>query len=164
MSTRGHCTHSLIRYAAEHRHFVAHSYGGLVTLRMFSLFPEQAAGRIVLLGSPLLGSRVARKAGRIPGGTLLIGEARAALEQGYLSLPPDHAVGMIAGTRRFGLGLLVGEFRTPGDGTVALEETRVSGLSQHLQMPLTHTGLVTARSAAGNVAVYLREGHFSATD
>ena len=52
---------ALAEYAAaaggEVRHFVAHSLGGLVTLRMLAGHPELPAGRVVLLGSPVKGSR-----------------------------------------------------------------------------------------------------------
>lgn len=142
------------------RHYVAHSMGGLVILRMFSLYSNQAPGRIVLLGSPLRGSSVARKVARIPGIRRLLGEARYALESGYRELPAEHEVGMVAGTRRVGLGLLIGEFRTPGDGTVALAETHADGLSAHTQLPLSHTGLVFSGKAAKRAGQFLQSGAF----
>jgi pimeloyl-ACP methyl ester carboxylesterase len=167
-STRGTLddhAHALYRFTqhrgASSRHFAAHSLGGLVVLRMFSLYPEQAPGRIVCLGSPLQGSRVARKANRIPGVRFLLGQAQPELEAGYSRLPADHPAGMIAGTRRFGLGLFVGEFRTPGDGTVALEETRSHGLAGRIEIPVTHTGLVTSARVARQVSSFLEDGSFA---
>lgn len=156
--------HDLHRFVlqrpASQRHYVAHSLGGLVVLRMIDLYPEQPPGRIVLLGSPLNGSQVARKAHRIPGVRHLLGKAQPGLERGYAQLPRDHETGMIAGRRRFGLGLLVGELRTPGDGTVSLEETRVDGLDDRIEMPVTHTGLVTSGRVARQVTRFLRHGAF----
>ena len=63
-------------------HIVAHSLGGLVTLNLFNRYPELRRGRIVLLGSPLKGSVVARRASRIPGGSALLGEAQKTLWKG----------------------------------------------------------------------------------
>ena len=48
-------------------HFVGHSLGGLVIMRMLAGGQSPAVGRVVLLGTPLQGSRVARKLAELPG-------------------------------------------------------------------------------------------------
>ena len=149
--------------AREGLHFVVHSLGGLVTLRMLAGHPELPAGRVVLLGSPLNGSAVASKAARIPGFARMLGGVRPALEAGFTRLPPGWEVGMIAGSRGMGLGLLVGGTSGAGDGTVAVSETRADGLQDHLLMPVTHTGLLFSRSVARQVTSFLRSGSFSGT-
>ena len=145
---------------AEHPQFVAHSMGGLVTLRMLAQAPELAAARVVLLGSPLRGSAVARKAERIPGGRRLLGQARDALLHDHGPLAVANPVGMIAGTRGVGLGLLVGGAGGPGDGTVALAETRSEGLVDHLELPVTHTGMLFSREVARQAVYFLQAGGF----
>ena len=117
-------------------HFVAHSMGGLVTLRLFAADAGLPAGRAVLLGSPLAGSSVARKAARIPGGRHLLGAARSTLESGFPHLPAGREIGMIAGSKPLGLGWLVGGTGGPGDGTVTIVETRAAGLREHLVLPV----------------------------
>jgi pimeloyl-ACP methyl ester carboxylesterase len=149
--------------AREGPHFVVHSLGGLVTLRMLAGHPELPAGRVVLLGSPLNGSAVASKATRIPGFARMLGGVRPALEAGFTRLPPGWEVGMIAGSRGMGLGLLVGGTSGAGDGTVAVSETRADGLRDHLVLPVTHTGLLFSRAVARQVASFLRSGSFSGT-
>ncbi|MGD2129175.1 MAG: alpha/beta hydrolase [Lysobacterales bacterium] len=152
---------ALIGDAAEHPpHIVAHSLGGLVTLKLLAETSGLEAAHVVLLGSPLRGSVVARKAGRIPGGRKLIGAARGALLSGHQSPLAPNAVGMIAGTRGFGLGLLVGGLGGPGDGTVALAETRAEGLVDRLECPVTHTGMLFSREVARQVAEFLHRGRF----
>jgi pimeloyl-ACP methyl ester carboxylesterase len=146
--------------ASEQIHFAAHSLGGLVTLRMLEAFGGVAQGRVVLLGSPLGGSVTARKAGRIPGAESLLGEIRPALHQGYGQLPEDRETGMIAGTKGFGLGMLVGGVGGPGDGTVATGETRIAGLADHIELPVTHTGMLYSAEVARQAAVFLRAGGF----
>ncbi len=49
---------------ADTVHFVGHSLGGLLILRLFADFPEQRPGRIVLLGTPYAGSATARNLAR----------------------------------------------------------------------------------------------------
>jgi hypothetical protein len=117
----------------------------------------------VLLGSPLNGSAVARKAARVPGSAKLLGEARTVLERGFASLPPGPEVGMIAGSRSLGLGWVVGGTGGTGDGTVAVGETRLEGLQDHLVLPVTHTGLLFSRKVARRVNCFLRSGSFSRT-
>jgi pimeloyl-ACP methyl ester carboxylesterase len=143
------------------QHFVAHSLGGLVVLRMLTAFESPAPGRVVLLGSPLKGSIAAHKAARIPGSSVLLGEARDALRDGYAAPPAKREVGMIAGTRSVGLGWLVGGLDGPGDGTVAVSETQVDGLAAHVVVPVSHTGLVYSRQVAQLTADFLENGHFA---
>jgi hypothetical protein len=112
------------------------------------------------LGSPLDGSIVARRTRRIPGSAKLLGQVQEALEQGYGRLPPGRDTGMIAGTRAIGLGSLVGGAGKPGDGTVAVAETRTPGLKDHLLLPVNHTGMLYSSEVARQVACFLQTGSF----
>jgi chloramphenicol-sensitive protein RarD len=141
-------------------HFVAHSLGGLVTLKMLAEEDRLPPGRIVLLGSPLGGSEVARKTLRLPAGDRLLGAARTPLEAGYGQIPANRETGMIAGLKSLGLGMLVGGAGLPGDGTVALSETRVPGLQDELALPVTHTGLLYSAEVARQTVNFLRTGRF----
>jgi pimeloyl-ACP methyl ester carboxylesterase len=141
-------------------HFVAHSLGGLVTLRMLAEQNGLPEGRVVLLGSPLGGSLAARKAAALPGAARLFGEVRAALESGFDRLAPGRETGMIAGSRSIGLGLLVGGIGGSGDGTVAVDETRAVDLREHRVMPVTHTGMLFSKDVAREVEQFLLTGSF----
>jgi len=154
----------LLKFARQTRsgrlHFVGHSLGGLVCLHLLNENPELPSGRVVLLGSPLDGSSIARRSQRIPGGDRLLGQVRTALENGYGQLPPGRETGMLAGTRAIGLGILLGGAGTPGDGTVAVAETRATGLKDHLLLPVTHTGMLYSAEVARQTACFLRTGSF----
>ncbi len=84
-------------------HFVGHSLGGLVVLNMLALDAQAPAGRIVLLGSPVAGSRAAEQIAQSGAGRVLVGRAlldwRA--ERGA-AVAARFEVGMIAGTVRLG--------------------------------------------------------------
>jgi hypothetical protein len=86
---------------------------------------------------------------------------RPALVEGFSRLPRGWQTGMIAGSRSFGLGLLVGGTAGAGDGTVAVRETRAEGLRNHLVLPVTHTGMLFSRAVARQVSGFLRSGSFS---
>jgi pimeloyl-ACP methyl ester carboxylesterase len=149
------------QYPRESMHFVAHSMGGLLVLKMLADFDEDLpAGRVVLLGCPLRGSVVARRSARIPGGRRLLGQALRTLERDHGSVRCRREVAMIAGTRGMGLGVLVGGTGGPGDGTVAVAETRAEGLADRLELPVTHTGMLFSKPVAEQVCELLREGHF----
>jgi pimeloyl-ACP methyl ester carboxylesterase len=142
-------------------HFVAHSMGGLVTLKMLDGESALPSGRVVLLGSPLQGSLAARKSAALPGSKRLLGAARAALETGYNGQPGRREIGMIAGSRSVGLGLFLGGLDGPGDGTVTVSETRSEALREHRVLPVTHTGMLFSRKVAREVICFLRTGNFS---
>lgn len=142
-------------------HMVGHSLGGLLILRMLAdAGMALPGGRVVLLGSPLKGSAVAR---RMAGNRALkpwIGQAGALLDRGVEGLPEGHEVAAIAGTTSLGAGRLIATLEKPHDGTVTVAETKVPGLVDHLELPVSHTGLVLSRHVAEAVDVCLRAGRF----
>ena len=146
---------------ADKLHFLGHSLGGLVILRMLSETPALPPGRVVLLGCPLGGSVVARRMRNVPGSGKLLGEARSTLEAGYSRLPTDRETGLIAGSMGLGLGLFVGGTGGPGDGTVSLHETSNHGLQDRMVLPVSHTGLLYSAKVASHAANFLETGRFN---
>ena len=59
-----------------------------------------------------------------------------------------------------GLGSLLGAMDDASDGTVALAETRLPGLSDHCVVRTSHSGLVVSPDAARQTAYFLRHGQF----
>jgi pimeloyl-ACP methyl ester carboxylesterase len=145
-------------------HLLGHSLGGLVAIAAVRDAPALPPGRIVCIGSPLAGSAAARAVDRWPGLRALAGGWRETLVRGVGPLPPDRAVGVIAGTRSLGLGALLARLPRPHDGTVALAETCVEGLADHLALDGSHTGMLLDPAVAAATARFLREGRFSPPD
>lgn len=141
-------------------HVVGHSLGGLVAVAAACSETALPPGRIVCIGSPLAGSAVARRLDRLPLGTLATGRSHALLCEGLAAARPLREVGIIAGTRALGIGRLLSRFDGPGDGTVAVSETRVPWLTDHCVHPATHTGLLVSREVADTVDRFLRHGRF----
>lgn len=152
-------------------HFVAHSLGGLVVLNHLVQYPDYPIGRIVLLGSPVLGSESARKLQQIPFGKKMLGFSTeqngllhgAVVPENILS-EGNHEIGMIAGTLGFGLGAFVrgavGSKSIPHDGAVTVAETQMPGLSDHICIRTSHSGLLVSRQSAEQVVFFLKNGHF----
>ncbi|NIP72880.1 MAG: alpha/beta hydrolase [Gammaproteobacteria bacterium] len=142
-------------------HFVGHSLGGLVLLALFHEFPDQPPGRVVLLGSPLAGSRSAARLMRLPWGRRMLGRS---VERGLLGDGPrweaPRDLGVIAGSVPLGVGLLLGAARQAGDGAVGISETRIAGIRDHLVAPASHTGLLLSPRVARQVCHFLRRGRF----
>jgi len=144
-------------------HFVGHSLGGLVILHMLAAGQGHPAGRSVLLGTPLNGSRVARNMAQVPGGKLLLGRVAPDLCSGRKLRREENEVGMIAGSRSIGLGRLLGQSGSSSDGTVALEETEAAWLADRVVLPVSHTGMLFSSEVADEVVSFLREGRFTAS-
>ncbi|MEP6898642.1 MAG: alpha/beta hydrolase [Rhodanobacter sp.] len=146
---------------ADAVHLVGHSLGGLLALRACLEADGLPQGRIVCLGSPLLGSAAARgfaNWGR--SGEVLLGHNRELLEQGFERWDGAREVGMVAGRMPLGLGAVLGHFEGEHDGTVAVEETRLPGLTDHCVVEANHTGLLFSVDVAQRVAQFLRHGQF----
>lgn len=153
--------------SADELHLVGHSLGGLVILKAFDLDPELQArlppGRIVLLGSPLRGSRTARTLASWPFGRRIMGrsideEVLAARERQW---PGARELGVIAGNLGVGLGRLVGPLPGPNDGTVLVEETLLAGAKERVVLRVSHTGMLFAPVVARTAGMFLRTGRFA---
>lgn len=142
-------------------HFVCHSLGGLVVRHLFHLFPGQRPGRVVTLGTPHQSSQAANILSRRQAGRRLLGRS---LEGGLLGNAPPwagtHELGVIAGNLRLGMGMIIPGIPQPSDGTVAVAETRLAGMADHIVLPVSHFGMLFAGSVAGQTIRFLHTGRF----
>jgi pimeloyl-ACP methyl ester carboxylesterase len=141
-------------------HLVGHSLGGLVILRCLRNHGERRIGRVVLIGTPVHACMAGRRLEHLVGGRRLLGTSRDI----WHSLPevfrPRCALGVIAGSRPWGLGRML--MRLPGtsDGVVRLEETDVAGMRDRVVLPLSHSGMLVSAQVARQVAAFLERGAF----
>lgn len=153
----------LIAHLRRHpvAHLVGHSLGGLVILEALRRAPDLPVQRVVCLGSPLRGSAAAAGLVARPPLGLALGRSRALLERGCPPWTGAAEVGVIAGDRGRGLGGLFATLDGASDGTVAVAETRLDGLTDHCVLPASHSGLVLSAEVAARTARFLREGRFA---
>lgn len=146
-------------------HIVCHSLGGLVVRQLLVQAPELPIGRIVTLGTPHAGSRVARRLARYRWGRALLGHSLDfGLDGTGLAPLPDRArpqIGALAGSLPLGLGQVLGGFGgVRHDGTVAVDETRSAGLADHLTLRVSHLGMLVSPAVAAQVRHFLVHGRF----
>ena len=146
--------------SADTVHWVGHSLGGIVILKMLEQCPEPRTGRIVLMGSPSAGSCAARALAKTAAGRWLLGRSTPLVET--KALPPvKRALGVIAGCRGLGMGrFLVPGLPRPNDGVVTVAETRVPGMQDHIVLRVSHSGMLVSSRAAKQVCAFLKNGRF----
>jgi pimeloyl-ACP methyl ester carboxylesterase len=141
-------------------HLVGHSLGGLVILRYLRNYGEQRVRRIVLMGTPVRACMAGLRFENTALGERLLGTSREI----WRSLPADYRpqceLGVIAGSRPWGLGRLA--MRLPGtnDGVVRLDETEVEGMRDRMVLPVSHSGMLVSARVAHEVAAFLERGAF----
>src|SRR5690606_3686433 len=104
--------------------------------------------RVVCLGSPLCGSAAAAGLASRPLGLRALGRSARLLRRGCTPWRGAAEVGVIAGDSPMGFGQALGRFTGPSDGTVAVAETRLEGVTDHVVLPLSHSGMLFSRRAA----------------
>jgi pimeloyl-ACP methyl ester carboxylesterase len=155
----------LRRLRTDTLHLVGHSLGGLIICRMFEELGEGFVppGRVVLLGSPVRGSRAAQNLAAWRLGRFILGRtAHEGLLVGHDRVwPHKRELGVIAGTLSVGLGRIVNTHPGSSDGTVYVDETLIPGVKEHLTMRVSHTGLAFSAAVAAQTAAFLRNGRFN---
>jgi pimeloyl-ACP methyl ester carboxylesterase len=164
--TLASCVDALAEYIAgvggDTVHLVGHSLGGVLICAMLENRLPPGLGRVVCLGAPLRGSRSAARLARLPGGRRLIGRCLAEVNAcgGFKAWRAGIEVGCIAGRIPLGVGRLLGPFPEPNDGTVAVDETVIAGLSDHMVLPVSHVALLWSTQVASQTAHFLEHGRF----
>jgi pimeloyl-ACP methyl ester carboxylesterase len=151
---------------AQKLHFVTHSLGGILVRQYLLHHQIDNLGRVVMLGPPNHGTEVVDKLRDFPGFRFINGEAGLELGTGESSVPnklgaANFDLGIIAGTRSINLIL---SRMIPGtdDGKVSVENTRLEGMHDHLQMKVTHPFMMRNAKVIEQVIHYLESGRFSA--
>jgi hypothetical protein len=144
---------------------VTHSMGGIVVRHLQD--PRLRWNRIVMLAPPNQGSQLAGAIVRNPLFRWFYGPAGAELADATSWPAPPGPFAVIAGTRSLALTNLtswtVGRLFPPGtknDGTVAVDETRLAGMTHFAEVDATHTWIMNAPVVRRLVLGYLRDGAF----
>jgi len=148
-------------------HFVTHSLGGILVRQYLSHHEIENLGRVVMLGPPNKGSEVVDKLRNFPGFHFINGDAGLELGTGESSVPnrlgaANFDLGIIAGTRSINL-LLSRMIAGVDDGKVSVENTKLEGMHDHLEMGVTHPFMMRNSKVIEQVIQYLETGRFSAS-
>jgi pimeloyl-ACP methyl ester carboxylesterase len=137
----------------DNTHVVAHSLGGLIAIHALQNQPA-FNGKIICVGSPLAGSQVIQKIAKTPL-RFVAGRSVSMLSEGLGEVPNGLDVSVLAGTKATGLGRLAHRFNESNDGSVSVRETQIPGLSNHLQIPVSHSGQLFSETAIQQILCLL---------
>ena len=141
-------------------HFLAHSMGGLVVRHLFDRYPQQRPGRIVTLGTPHQGSYAAQIM-HYSGLGWFVGKG---LESGLLGQAPlwtaPNLLGSVAGTLNVGVGLLFPGMPAPAVGLIAVVETQLPGMADHISLPVSHMQMLVDPSTITQACAFFANGRF----
>lgn len=148
---------------ASEVHFVGHSLGGLIIHRFLERFAPGSPGRVVFLGTPCMASRAALNASRFAPVAHLMGQsvAEELLRHHERRWTQAQELGIVAGTQPLGVGQFLAQFDEPNDGTVAVSETRMPGATDHIELPVSHLGMLMSARVAHETGLFLTHGRFS---
>jgi len=151
---------------APRLHFVGHSLGGLIVLRMLERAAGLKPGRIVLIGTPVAGSLAAQRLARLPGGRAALGRSMAEwMSAARLVANDGSGIGVIAGKLPVGLGRIVApDLPPPNDGAVSVAETLLPGARDNIVLNVSHSGMLVSRATAHQICAFLRNGAFERRD
>jgi len=153
--------------------FVAHSLGNIVVRHYVadcnhsnSFELDKRINRMVMLGPPNQGSRMARLLKNSATFKLVAGASGAQLSMGWKELEknlatPDFEFGIVAGSygddeNPWSNILLTG----PDDFTVSKKETMLPGATDFLVKPLLHTTMMRQKHVLEATTLFLKSGHF----
>lgn len=149
---------------AERVHFVTHSMGGIVVRAYLAQHDLPNLGRVVMLAPPNRGSEWVDSLRELAVFEWIMGPTAVELGTNADSLPnrlppATYPLGVIAGNEvvnPMGAAVIPGD----DDGTVAVESTRLEGMSDFIEMPVSHTFIMHSDEVARQVLRFLQMGHF----
>ena len=149
-------------------YFVTHSMGGLLAQFYLARYRPIRLHRVVMLAPPNGGSEVTDFLKETAPYRAFYGPAGQQLGTSRLQsserLPlPDYSVGIIAGNKTIDPISSFFIVAQPNDGRVSVKSTRLKGMSDHIVLGATHSGLLRHQSAINQTLSFLRDGRFLRT-
>ncbi|USD67673.1 triacylglycerol lipase [Vibrio sp. SCSIO 43136] len=144
--------------------FIGHSLGGLIIKRYLNarqLSPEHVS-HVIALGSPLQGASIVDLLSEFGLKPLLGNSPSHGLDKHQDEWTLPQKLGSIAGTLPIGArSFLLWPDKSLSDGTVTVEETKISGMTDHLLMKNTHTSLVYSNKVVTQIDHFIHHNQFN---
>lgn len=149
-------------------HFVTHSLGGILVRQYLEVNQIENMGRVVMLAPPNKGSEVTDRLKDWWLYKTINGPAGIQLGTDSLSTPNQLGpavfdLGIIAGTETVN-PILSTMLPNPDDGKVSVENTKLEGMTDHMQVPVSHTFILRNKTVIDQVIHFLDHGEFKHSD
>lgn len=142
-------------------HLVGHSLGGVTALASLAARPDPRVRRVVLLGSPVRGSAAGAHVAAHRIGRRFLGHSAGLWSMVPVgAVPPWIEVGVIAGTRRLGIGAVFTRLPGANDGVVTVAETEFPGAHDSVTVHVGHSQMLVSPAVARQTEQFLRTGRF----
>jgi pimeloyl-ACP methyl ester carboxylesterase len=149
-------------------HFVTHSLGGILVRALIAEKRPDNLGRVVMLSPPNKGSEVVDYIKEYSLFKNIFGPASVQLGTDPESIPnrlgpADFELGIITGDRSIDP---ISSWIIPGkdDGKVAVERTKLEGMTDFLIMPVSHAYIMEEPEVVDEVIHFLQQGRFNKSD
>ncbi|HGS4697700.1 TPA: triacylglycerol lipase [Vibrio parahaemolyticus] len=142
---------------------VGHSLGGLMIKRYLANRKPTTSliSHVVAIGSPLKGASIVGRIQDLGLGAILGNSPHHGLNKHDDAWAFPQKLGSIAGTVPIGARpLLIRNDNTMSDGTVTVEETRLDGMQDHIEVKQTHTSLIYNTFVPQQIVHFIRTDYF----
>ena len=143
---------------------VGHSLGGLMIKRYLASRKPSSnlVSHVVAIGSPLKGASIVTRIQDLGFGAMLGNSPYHGLNKHEDVWTFPQKLGSIAGTMAIGARpILMRRDNTMSDGTVTVDETRLEGMQDHIEMKQTHTSLIYNTYVPTQIDHFIKTDHFS---
>lgn len=141
-------------------HFIGHSLGGVLTLETLNRHRDIRAATVLLVGAPARGCLAGRRLARSRWGRWMLGGCAARWDESEARWQRPEPLGVVAGTRAFGLGRVLGPLPGENDGVVRVEETTVRGMVGRALVRDGHSMLIVSSRVLALTLRFLEQGRF----
>ncbi|EGR0032807.1 cob(I)alamin adenolsyltransferase/cobinamide ATP-dependent adenolsyltransferase [Vibrio parahaemolyticus] len=142
---------------------VGHSLGGLMIKRYLANRKPTTSliSHVVAIGSPLKGASIVGRIQDLGLGAILGNSPHHGLNKHDDAWAFPQKLGSIAGTVPIcARPLLIRNDNTMSDGTVTVEETRLDGMQDHIEVKQTHTSLIYNTFVPQQIDHFIRRDYF----